>query len=121
MEVVLTNGHHQSMATGVVSADLKVSPNRRVAAWIHRDASGVADKVFVYRAGQVQSISCGPATRAFWFVGVGGLLGVECGGLHFAGREALYSTANLQKLAEFDQAALAPQHRPGWSSAGIND
>jgi hypothetical protein len=46
---------------------------------------------------------------------------VECGGLHFAGREALYSSASLQKLAEFDQAALDPEHRPGWSSAGITD
>lgn len=121
MEVVLTNGHHQYMATGVASADLKVSPNRRVAAWIRRDASGIADKVFVYRSGQVLSISCAPSTRAFWFVGAGGLIGVDCGGLHFAGREALYSTSSLHKLAEFDQAALDPEHRPGWSSDGITD
>lgn len=121
MEAVLANGHHHYLAAGVIAADLKVSPNRRVAAWTHRDASGMADKVFVYRSGQVLSISCAPSTRAFWFVGAGGLLGVDCGGLHFAGREALYTSSSLHKLDEFDQATVDAAHRPGWSGLGAID
>lgn len=42
-------------------------------------------------------------------------IGIDCGGLHFAGREILYDTATLKQVDSVDEATVPVKERPDWS------
>lgn len=99
--------------------DALISPNGHVRAWRPASQDGLSNSIMVAQSGQVRRLRCEPFIRDFWFVGAGNMIAIDCGGAHFAGREQLFATTSLRKLAEFDQAAVPLSLRPAWSSRDL--
>lgn len=100
--------------------DVIVASNRGAAMWGVRDEHENIVRLHVFSNGRIRVAECRPLVRDYWFVGAGELIGVDCGGAHFAGKEILYTTARLQKVDEFDQASVPPNRRPSWSASRGN-
>jgi len=67
--------------------------------------------------GRFRIFHCEPVLRDFWFVGDGTQIGLDCGGLHFAGIEQLIDRAHLTVLAIIDQSITPSGERPSWADA----
>jgi hypothetical protein len=50
----------------------------------------------------------------------GNRIAIDCGGLHFAGREILYDVKTLKELDSFDQMTVPTNKRPTWSLSSDN-
>lgn len=99
-----------------------LSPDRETAAWLLKNSWNAPDQsmpgaseLIVYRQGAIRSIKCEPFIREYWFLMKGKLVAIDCGGLHFSGREYLYDVRTLKEIATFDQAIVPANKRPTWS------
>jgi hypothetical protein len=108
--------------------DVEKSADGLTVAWRVADDSApdgstarIADRgshqVVIYRNGKARSIECKPFIRDYWFWRRGTYLGIDCGGLHFAGREILYDTTTLKQIDSLDQAVIQSKDRPEWSDS----
>lgn len=102
-----------------------ISPDRLTVAWTSvlalqamdgEPCRSMAARVYIHRNGRTRFIDGDPFIRNIWFVDRGRKIGIEFGGLHFAGREALHDTATLKRLAGFSQARVPAAERPPWSA-----
>jgi hypothetical protein len=94
---------------------VKLAKDRRTIAWIKRHKNSSA--LFIYRDGVIKRIKGAPFVRQFWFVDLGRKIGVDTGGLHFAGTESLYDSITFARLARFSQSTTPPSGRPSWSES----
>jgi hypothetical protein len=76
--------------------------------------------LFIYRDGTIKKIKGDPFIRGFWFVAGGLKIGIDSGGMHFAGVEYLYDVATLRRLDAVDQATTPTAQRPSWSNSSDN-
>lgn len=74
-------------------------------------------QVVIYRNGKTRSIECKPFIRDYWFWKRGTHLGIDCGGLHFAGHDFLYDLTTLKQTDSLDQAIVQSKDRPEWSDS----
>jgi len=117
---VVGTGGRQTVVTSQGGCErIEVAKDRRTVAWFKSTKRGSA--VFIYRDGVVRKIEGDPFVRDFWFVDGGRWIGIETGGLHFAGWEALYDIATLKRLAEFNQSMTLRADRPYWASGTYKD
>jgi hypothetical protein len=94
-----------------------LSADKSTVGWLRslKDFPDASNDLTVYRDGRQYSLSCEPFIRDFWFLSHGTQVGIDCGGLHFAGREMLYGIPSMKKLASFSQALVPMDERPAWS------
>jgi hypothetical protein len=84
-------------------------------AWIRTTAWD--STLFIYRDGATRRIKGDPFIRGFWFVDDGRKIGIDSGGMHFAGVEYLYDVATLKRLDAVDQSTTPTAERPSWSNS----
>jgi hypothetical protein len=77
-------------------------------------------QVVVYRDGATKTIECEPFIRDYWFWNHGTRIGIDCGGMHFAGRELLYDTATATQVDVVDGATVPVESRPEWSNSSVH-
>lgn len=94
-----------------------LSVDKSTAGWLRasKDFPAASSDLTIYRDGHQYTLSCEPFIRDFWFLSHGTQVGIDCGGLHFAGQEMLYSIPSMKKLASFSQWLLPIDKRPVWS------
>ena len=101
---------------------LKLSPDGETVAWDvdngwkPDDEDVRPSKLYIHRKGVTRSIECEVFIRDHWFYKRGRFIGVDCGGLHFAGRETLYNIDTLKAVGTFHQADVPLEKRPPWAS-----
>jgi hypothetical protein len=95
--------------------EVLVAKDNRTVAWIRTTQWGSV--LFVYQGGATKTIKGDPFIRGFWFVEGGRKIGIDSGGLHFAGVEYLYDVATLERLDSVHQATTSTAERPSWSSS----
>ncbi len=117
-QLVMSDSRIVSLGRAVRPEDVLIATNHSAAMWAEREPNGAVSRVFVLQGKRTREVQCYPRVRDYWFVGSGALIGLDCGGLHFAGKEILLTTANFKKIDEFDQAIVPPESRPSWSSSG---
>jgi hypothetical protein len=100
----------------------QLSANGSVAAWLvsrNRIHNGVGEptssELSIFINGKIRTIRCEPFIRDYWFRKKGQQVAIDCGGLHFSGREILFDTRTLEVVESFDQAVLPSEKRPAWS------
>ena len=102
VHVVTENGRDTQIAKKGRNNQVRLSRNKRVVAWIS-DHSKDESSLNIYYEGKIRTVSGGPFVRDFWFVDDGTKIGVDIGGLHFAGTEILYDVATGSQLDEVRQ------------------
>lgn len=95
--------------------EVEVAKNNEVVAWVR--TTQWDSTLFIYRDGATKQIKGSPFIRGFWFVAGGRKIGIDAGGMHFAGVEYLYDVATLKKLDTLDQATTPTADRPSWSNS----
>ena len=95
--------------------EVLVAKDNRTAAWVR--TTQWESVLFVYRGGATKTLKGDPFIRGFWFVEGGRKIGVDSGGMHFAGVEYLYDVATLKRLDSVHQATTPTAQRPSWSSS----
>jgi hypothetical protein len=95
--------------------EASVSKNNRTVAWIR--TTQWESTLFIYRDGAIKKIKGDPFIRGFWFVDGGSRIGIDSGGMHFAGIEYLYDVATLKKLDSVNQSKTPTAERPSWSNS----
>jgi hypothetical protein len=100
-----------------------LAADRRTVAWIkvHIDDvkanySKSEGTVYLFAGGRIKHLRCDPFVRDFWFVDRGSKIGIDCGGLHFAGIEELHDTSSMKLLETMDQSTVPMDKRPAWSN-----
>lgn len=122
VHIVTTVGKDLKVTTKGHRAKAMLSPDGETAAWLVKHtwiAEGAteagASELVIYRHGRARSIKCEPFIREYWFCQKGSRVAIDCGGLHFAGREILYDVSTLKELDRFDEAVIPVDRRPSWS------
>ncbi|MCB4359479.1 hypothetical protein [Quatrionicoccus australiensis] len=99
-----------------------LSPDGKTAAWLVNNTWTTPENILpnaselrIYYNGKVRSIRCEPFIRDYWFWQKGKSIAIDCGSLHFAGTEILYSVATIKEIDRFNQAEIIPEERPRWS------
>ncbi len=111
--LIYRDGSRISLTRKGNNDSLQISDDRLTVAW--RKTTETGSSVFLYRNGSIRKIEGGPFIRGFWFVDGGKKIGVDSGGLHFAGVEILYDVATLKELDSMEQATVPGPERPEWS------
>ena len=124
VHVVTAAGKDVKLSAHGHRSNASLAPDGETAAWLvqYKDAApGTtepgAGELVLYRHGRARSIKCAPYIRQYWFWMQGRFVGIDCGGNHFAGREILFDTITLKRVATFSQAEVAVEQRPSWSSS----
>jgi hypothetical protein len=78
------------------------------------DDHGELGALYLYD-GTTRVLHCEPVLRDFWFVRDGAQVGIDCGGLHFAGIERLHNAKTLVEVDRFDQSEIPFEQRPDWA------
>ena len=123
VHVVTLAGKDLQMTTKGHRSNVKLSTDGETAAWLIKHtwiAEGAtepgASELVIYRKGKTRTITCEPFIREYWFWHKGNNIVIDCGGLHFAGREILYDLHNnMKELDNFDQTVIPVDKRPLWS------
>lgn len=124
VHVITTKGNDIQLTTAGRGTNVRLSPDGTTATWIivpdQRDESEIDDsgsELAVFRNGRIGLIKCEPFIREYWFWMKGDRIAIDCGGMHFAGREILYDIDTLTVIESFDQASLPTDKRPRWSES----
>jgi hypothetical protein len=98
--------------------EVLVSKDNRTAAWVR--TTQWDSTLFIYRDGAIKKLTGDPFIRGIWFVAGGRQIGIDSGGMHFAGVEYLYDVATLKRLDTVDQSTTPTAERPSWSNSSDN-
>jgi hypothetical protein len=112
------NGRDRVVAAESAVASALVSDDGSSVAWLSRDANNAdtGSSVLNLRSlGRTRTISCEPFIRDYWFVEGARRIAIDCGGLHFVGRQILYDADTLKVLGSYDQAKTPASTRPDWA------
>lgn len=106
----------------------KLSPDGKTAAWLissEKITEEIVEPNFselvIYSNGRTRTIKCEPFIREYWYWMQGRNIAIDCGSLHFAGREILYDIKSLKEIDSFDQATVSVEKRPTWSVSRDQD
>ena len=123
VHLITEKGRHYQPSRKASATSIKLAPNNETVGWLVMNSwippgetIPGAEELVIYREGKTSSIKCTPFIREFWFWKNGDQVAINCGGLHFAGREILYDTRSLKEVASFDEADVPLGSRPEWSS-----
>ncbi len=133
VHIVDTDGQDAQVTTTGNILDVKKSTDGATVAWRVADAQGSAPdgsdadfanrgshQVVVYRGGKTGSIECMPFIRDYWFWKRGTRIGIDCGGMHFAGTEILYDSSTLKQIDSVDDVTVPMEKRPEWSNSSLH-
>lgn len=123
VHVVTIKGRDIILASPGKPRTVNLSPDGETVAWdvdlgrLDDDGQSEGDsKLFIHRKGRTRVIACEPFIRGHWFWKGGRFVGIDCGGLHFAGRETLYDIETLKPVGTFYQGDIEMGKRPAWAS-----
>ena len=123
VHIITERGKHQRLTHEGNATSLKLAANNETVGWLVKNSwtlpggkAAGSEELVVYQHGKAASIKCTPFIRDFWFWENGDQVAINCGGLHFAGREILYDTRSLREVASFDEADVPLSSRPNWSN-----
>ncbi len=114
VHVVTTNGRDMQLTSKGHNDRVQLAGNKKTVAWISNPLKDESSLKFYYE-GKIRTVQGGPFVRDFWFVDDGSKIGVDIGGLHFAGTEILYDVVSGRRLEEVKQRELPYDKRPPWS------
>jgi len=123
VNVITGEGKHQRLTHEGNVTSLKLAANNETVGWLVKNSwmppgekIAGSEELVIYQHEKAVSIKCTPFIRDFWFWQNGSQVAINCGGLHFAGREILYDTGSLREVSSFDEADVPLNSRPDWSN-----
>jgi hypothetical protein len=123
VHLITEKGKHQQLTHEGNATSLKLAANNETVGWLVKNSwrppgerTPGSEELVIHRHGKSASIKCTPFIRDYWFWQSGSQVAINCGGLHFAGREILYDTSSLREVASFDEADVPLASRPNWSN-----
>lgn len=113
INIIDDTGKRVVLPTHASSRELEISPDKRAVTWVSNKES--SDELNIYVNDKKFHIICQSWIRSYWFVRNGKQVAIDCGGIHFAGRETLYDIETQVQIETFDQASVPLDLRPVWS------